>query len=265
MSWGGDQSRGRLLTRDVGIEYVQVATGLFVLAARARCGQIQLHYVSIPTSGRHIAPVSYRRSEGFKFFGFHEVAPELPAGTVFTDVAAGNSAFVALRDDGNVFVRGLGALADCDVPPLPECLTYTAVAADGQHGLALRSDGMAVAWGMDIGGTSVVPPLDPGLTYVQIAAGSGHSLALRSDGAVIAWGSDQIGQCDVPDLPPGIRYTSIFAAALHSVARRSDGSVVAWGSNIYGETDIPALPEGHVFRDFSLSFGRTVAIIGPEK
>jgi hypothetical protein len=57
-------------------------------------------------------------------------------------------------------------------------------------------------------------------------------------------------------------YVDVYAAGLHSIARRSDGSVVAWGSNIYGETDIPALPEGHVFRDFSLSFGRTVAIIG---
>jgi len=209
----------------------------------------------------------------------------LPAGVMYTAVAAGHLHSLALRSNGTAVAWGNNGSGRTDVPALPAgimytavaCgfyhslavrsdgsviawgdngsdqlnvpagLTYTAVAGGGLHSLALRSDGTAVAWGDNSSGQTTVPALPPGVTYSAVAAGTFHSVALRSNGTVIVWGSNSANQLTVPGLPAGVTYTAVASGATHCLALRSNGTLAAWGFNSNGETNVPALPAGMTF------------------
>jgi hypothetical protein len=184
------------------------------------------------------------------------VAPPLPSGVTYVEVAAGAVGLfwghtVARRSDGSVVAWGDNQFGQCNVPPLPPGLTYAEVAAGYQHSLARRSDGAVVAWGDNSYGQCNVLALPSGLTYTSIAASLGHSMASRSDGSCVGWGSSwQVP----PPLPVGQTYVDVEAdGASVSAARRSDGSVVVWSYNLFGGIEIvPALPLGTVYIDVAL-------------
>ncbi|KAL4738516.1 regulator of chromosome condensation 1/beta-lactamase-inhibitor protein II [Aspergillus similis] len=152
-------------------------------------------------------------------------AAHFPAGTVFTQLAATDSATFALTADGKVYGWG----------------TFTNESGKKQF-LAVSTKER-----------QLTPVLIPSLeNVVHLAAGAQHVLALISNGTVFTWGCNeqqQLGrqrrvhtrplhpltpaQCA---LPSGI--VDIGAGVYHSFAVHKSGSVYAWGSNNFGQTAI---------------------------
>lgn len=162
-----------------------------------------------------------------------------PRDTVFTQVAATDSATFALTTTGLVFGWGTFKVS----PPyiFPNDLANRHQGNSGEIGFSPNSKKQ-----------QRVPVLIPGLSNVtKLAAGSQHMLALTSKGAVLSWGCDEQHQLGrrrahhnaphplVPGecaLPSGM--TNIGAGEYHSFAIHKSGAVYGWGSNNFGQTAI---------------------------
>jgi alpha-tubulin suppressor-like RCC1 family protein len=101
----------------------------------------------------------------------------------YSQIAAGASHTVALKNDGSVVAWGDNSYGQCTVPA--GLAGVTQVAAGGVHTVALKNDGSVVAWGWNGYGQCTVPAGLAGVT--QIAAGWEHTVALKNDGSVVAW------------------------------------------------------------------------------
>ncbi|KAK2737118.1 hypothetical protein FQN57_000457 [Myotisia sp. PD_48] len=149
-------------------------------------------------------------------------AESFPEGTVFVEVAAGDSSSFALTDDG--FVYGWGTFR-------------------GNEGILGFDANTPI---------QTTPTLIPGLKKItHIACGDNHVLALDTRGAVFAWGSgqqNQLGRRIIErnklnglqprefGLPKNI--THVGCGSFHSFAIHKSGKVYAWGLNSYCETGI---------------------------
>jgi regulator of chromosome condensation len=148
---------------------------------------------------------------------------EIPSGTVFTQVAATDSASFALTEEG--FVYGWGTFRG----------------GNGIFGFSPEIE------------TQRRPTLIRELRNVtKLAAGSNHVVALISDGTVQTWGSGdqaQLGRRVVERqkklhalLPRGIGLRKgvldIGSGSDHSFAVHKNGKVYGWGLNNYGQTGI---------------------------
>nr|OQO32456.1 hypothetical protein B0A51_00244 [Rachicladosporium sp. CCFEE 5018] len=149
---------------------------------------------------------------------------ELPEGTRFVDVTAGDSCSFALTDDGHVY----------------GCGTFR-----GNEGVFGFAQDVEIA---------KRPILIAGLkNIVSIKAGANHALALDSNGAVFAWGSGQqmqLGRRVVErtklgglqprefGLPKGKKthIVAIGTGGYHSFAIANNGDVYSWGLNSFGQT-----------------------------
>ncbi|OJJ55788.1 hypothetical protein ASPSYDRAFT_158142 [Aspergillus sydowii CBS 593.65] len=145
-----------------------------------------------------------------------------PEGTVFVEVAAGDSSSFALTDDGQVYGWG-----------------------------TFRSNDGILGFDATVK-VQTVPTLVPALKKVKhLVCGDNHVLALNDKGAVFSWGSgqqNQLGRRIIErnklnglqprefGLPKGIVH--IGAGAFHSFAVHQSGKVYAWGLNSFGETGI---------------------------
>ncbi|MCJ1382494.1 hypothetical protein MMC17_005607 [Xylographa soralifera] len=148
----------------------------------------------------------------------------VPAGTVFTQIAAGDNITLAVTDDGLVYACGTFRSNDGNfnfTPTIPIQPTLL--------------------------------PL-PGLTSItHVCCGDNHALALSASGAVHAWGSSEQHQLGrrimarthpknlVPralGLPKHRAIAAIACGAYHSFAIERAGAVWAWGLNSYGQTGL---------------------------
>lgn len=153
---------------------------------------------------------------------------DVPDGSDFVAVAAGEFYSLALRSDGSLAGWGFNQFGQTQVPAGDD---YVAVSAGFAHAVALRSEGSLVAWG----GKTFVPV---GNDFVAAAAGGAHSVALRADGSLVGWGGwNWFGETSVPQ---GNDFVSVAAGYFHSLALRADGSLAGWGSDLYGETTVPS-------------------------
>jgi len=254
-----------------GVNYVQIAAGLFHSAALRSDGTIAawgdnnssqssvpalppgVSYVQVGCATYHtLACRSDGSGIGWGDNTFGQITlPAPPAGTSYVEMAGGEFHSLARFSDGTVAGFGYNGLGALNVPPLPPGLRYVEIASGRFHNLARLSDGSAVGWGVNGNGECTVPALPPGLSYVELAAGTSHSLARRSDGSVVAFGYNAAGECNVPALPPGLRYTAIAAGDELSVALRSDGIALAWGSNSFGQLNAPPPPAGYRFGELA--------------
>ena len=146
---------------------------------------------------------------------------DLPMGSDYVAVAAGDEHALALGADGKVVAWGQNGDRQCDVPSG----TYKAIAAGACFSLAVRSGGSIVAWGNDDTGQVSDAPADSG--YVAVAGGLNFAVALRANGTVVAWGDDRYGQ--VSDAPRTADFVAVAAGDGHAVALHEDGSLTAWG------------------------------------
>ena len=165
----------------------------------------------------------------------------VPEGTVFTQVAAGDSVTMALTDEGHVYGCGTFRVSSTSLTPnlLPHPTNNHPQSNEGILGFS--SD-------IQIQRTLV---RIPGLTKItSVVCGDNHVLALDTKGNVSAWGSGQQNQLGrrvvertrmnglIPrqfGLPRNkIRY--INCGAYHSFAIDAAGRVWSWGLNNFGET-----------------------------
>ncbi|RAL13617.1 RCC1/BLIP-II [Aspergillus homomorphus CBS 101889] len=147
-----------------------------------------------------------------------------PEGTIFVEVAAGDSSSFALTDEGQVYGWG------------------TFRSNDGILGFDPHNKIQAI------------PTHIPSLKMIKhLVCGDNHVLALNEKGAVYSWGSgqqNQLGRRIIErnrlnglqprefGLPKSIVH--IACGAFHSFAVHQSGNVYAWGLNSFGETGIRA-------------------------
>jgi hypothetical protein len=146
----------------------------------------------------------------------------VPEGTDYVQVAAGDSHGLALTSAGVIKAWGRNIEGECNVP----AGTYKAVGAGGYFSLAIRTDGSVAAWGEDKNGQVSLAP--QGTDFTAVDGGLAFGMALKSDGSIIAWGDDSKGQ--VSGVPSGKGFTAIAAGDHHGVALSADGSIVTWGN-----------------------------------
>ncbi|WP_372790789.1 RCC1 domain-containing protein, partial [Paraconexibacter sp.] len=184
-----------------------------------------------------------------------------PAGTTFTQVAAGGIHAVALSSAGKLYTWGGGSFGQL-----------------GNGSTTNSSVPVAVSQGAAPAGT----------TYIQVASGSNHVVALSSAGKLYAWGLGGSGQLGTGSsssatspvavsqgaAPAGTTYTQFGAGANHAVALTSTGKLYAWGLGSSGQlghglsssafTPVAvsqgAIPEGTTFRQFAGAANHTVAL-----
>jgi alpha-tubulin suppressor-like RCC1 family protein len=108
----------------------------------------------------------------------------VPAGTDFLQVVAGDKHAVALRSNGSVVSWGYWSATSGQ----PTSGVYTQVSAGHDYCLALVNDGSIIHWGDDPWdhGVDEVPA---GTDFVEISAGYLHGLARKEDGSVVGWGA----------------------------------------------------------------------------
>ncbi|MFT7486036.1 MAG: hypothetical protein ACI9F9_001889 [Candidatus Paceibacteria bacterium] len=99
-----------------------------------------------------------------------------PAGTDFTQVAAGTYHSLALRSDGSI--ESWGDDSERQIADTPPAAGFIQIAAAGWHSIALRADGSIVSWGQD-GWWNAVSDTPGGTGFFQVTAGARHALALR--------------------------------------------------------------------------------------
>jgi regulator of chromosome condensation len=168
---------------------------------------------------------------------------DLPEGTIFTQVAAGDSCTFALTDEGQVYGWGTFRVSS-HFSPLSISPPLTKVfSSQGNEGVIGFSPTTEFQYR---------PTLIPGLKKVtKLAAGANHVLALCSNGAVFAWGAGEqhqlgrriIQRSRLNGLVPrefGLPKAMIDIAAgdTHSFAIHKNGKVYTWGLNNYGQTDV---------------------------
>ncbi len=175
---------------------------------------------------------------------------DLPAGTDYVAIAAGDAHGLALTSDGTVVAWGQNDNGQRDVPEG----TYGAVGAGARFSLAIRADGSLAAWGDDsVGQVSTVPR---GNDFVAVDGGLTFAVALKSDGSVVAWGDDRWGQ--VSGVPKGNDFVAVAAGDTHAVALRSDGSLAAWGY----PTAVDGMPTAGTFRAVDAGGNQSLALAG---
>ncbi|KAJ8060463.1 hypothetical protein OCU04_010787 [Sclerotinia nivalis] len=144
----------------------------------------------------------------------------VPEGTVFTQITAGDNATYALTNDGLVY--GWGSIRGADGPMgftkdvketlvpmlIPGLKNIVKLAAGNNHYLALNNKGSVFAWGagehnqlgrriVERSRLNALVPREFGLpkAMVDIFCGSEHSFAIHKNGTVYSWGANNMGQC----------------------------------------------------------------------
>lgn len=146
----------------------------------------------------------------------------VPEGTVWSQLAATDSATFALTEDGHVY----------------GCGTFRS--NEGIFGFSTSS--------LIQRSFTLVPELKK---IIQIATGENHVLALDNKGCVFAWGSGQQNQLGRRILERFLKNSlvptqfglpkhmvSIGAGSYHSFAIHKNGKLYSWGLNSFGETGI---------------------------
>jgi regulator of chromosome condensation len=165
----------------------------------------------------------------------------VPEGTIFTQVAAGDSSTLALTDKGHVYSCGTFRVS----------ALLTSLVSDSNY-IQQGNEGI-LGYNPNV---KVQPTLTKLLNLkniVKICCGDNHCLALDAKGNCFSWGSGQQNQLgrrvlertrqqgliprDFGGLPKN-KIAHVGAGAYHSFAVEKSGKVWAWGLNSYGNCGI---------------------------
>lgn len=188
--------------------------------------------------------------------------PMPPAGTWYTEIAAGGSHSLALRSDGHVSAWGDNSHGQCNVPVLTIEQRYTAVAAGAYFSLLARSDGALIAFGQNNHGQCNVASA-PRATVAQLAANVYRSMVMGADGMVDSWGLCSTCECCLPTSPLTAPTAAISAGGYFTLLLRADGSVLSVGNNCCGQASPPPSPDGMPYVSISAGYNHALALTGP--
>ncbi|MGA2470871.1 MAG: cell wall anchor protein [Solirubrobacteraceae bacterium] len=149
----------------------------------------------------------------------------IPAGTTFSQLAAGGYLELALSTGGRIYSWGYNEFGDLGDGNMTSSTVPVAVGPLGDVHL------------------KAIP------TATQVSAGINFGLALASSGWIYAWGDGSAGQLgngatsssDEPvavsssGVPSGTTFTQVAAGLQGGLALTSTGHLYAWGANSYGE------------------------------
>ena len=104
---------------------------------------------------------------------------DVPIGSDFTAIAAGDNHNLALRADGSLVEWGYNSSNVLDVPSGND---FVDISTGDLHSVAIRSDGSLFVWGDDSFGRLDMPI---GNNFIDVATGYGHSIALTAEPEII--------------------------------------------------------------------------------
>jgi alpha-tubulin suppressor-like RCC1 family protein len=171
------------------------------------------------------------------------------AGSVFTEVSAGDDDTCARRDDGALFCWG--TLGDAQNKPPKRFDTATDWAytsSHGTHDCSLKTGGALYCFGSNTYGqlgtttATITTPgqVAPGTTWTDVAAGEWTTCGRKSDGSVWCWGAGMSGQLGLgapygPHLSPtqvSGAWKSVSVEGVTVCGVRGDGTIACWGLTI---------------------------------
>lgn len=231
-------------------------------------------------------------------------APQIVgSGMAFTSIAGGNTYACALKENGEAWCWGQGALgilgngSDVNKATPDRVLTdirFRQISASGLERLtcAIALDYSAWCWGSNAGGglgantaaaASYVPTaVSGGHSYMHVSVGANHACALTLEGAAWCWGSNTKGQLgtgntESRNAPVKVtgdhRFTEIASGYTSTCAIDEEGAAWCWGSNNLGELGTGALAAsnvpvpvagGHRFRSITAGGGNGVCALGED-
>lgn len=201
-----DQTEPAAVHAPDGVQFTQVATGLYRVVALATDGSV--YAWGWNDQGQ--------LGDGTKVDQTVPVRLHSPPGVTFKQLASGTFESFALASNGDLY--SWGQRSDDRKPDSP------------------HSDPAAMV--------RILRP--DGVTFTDIAAGAEHLLALTPDGKLYAWGDNSRGQLGIgtfesSQIPVAVgggdpTFSKLLAAGdLGSYARGSDGYVYGWGANSHGQ------------------------------
>ena len=123
-------------------------------------------------------------------------------------ISAGSQCAVALRNDGSVWMWGIGIyeedneqMFEYGLPVKMSVTDVKAVSAAGSHCFALTLDNAVWSWGDNTylqlarSTTDILTPQFAFDGVVAVQATPGGGIAVREDGNVLTWGRNDVGQC----------------------------------------------------------------------
>ncbi|MFJ4251536.1 hypothetical protein SAMN04488483_2683 [Pseudomonas helmanticensis] len=136
-----------------------------------------------------------------------------------------HSAFVALKDDGNVFTWGVPDNGGRTVSISDVSVVAWSMAAFA----ALKRDGSVVAWGNSVLGGEVPAPIAARRDIRRLCTAGQAIAALTNDNSVVAWGVPANGGQVPANIAALKTIRNIRASATAFTVQLTDGSLMAWG------------------------------------
>jgi hypothetical protein len=193
-------------------------------------------YISQRTTGNQLYVLTTGNAGADKLYVYPQIL------TNVNKIAARDSSFVALTNDGNIVVWGENACGGARTPALN---TVREISAGSTFCMAVTKDDTLHVWGAG-GSPADSPPQSQAIS--AISAGYHHALVLTGNGTVLAWGDNQFGQIDVPVFAAPV--VDVRAGNDASAAILQDGSAVVWGQTMgagtYRDVADIALADNHV-------------------
>lgn len=219
----------------------------------------------------------------------YEWVNKYPRTDLFTQISAGDFHFVALREDGTIFVWSDNS--DDQLNNKPSGI-FRKISCGSLHTTALRDDGTVITWGGNNHGQLNGQPKGK---FTDIKSGFHTSVAFREDNSIIVWGYNCYGQitnCPVNLLPivelnksfadvvkgnmdrettPVVRsigFKDVACGFYHLLGLRENGSIYKWGYSFADENLIKTdyysakrenYPLG-IFKEVSSAFSTCAAI-----
>jgi alpha-tubulin suppressor-like RCC1 family protein len=180
---------------------------------------------------------------------------EATADTSWSEIAAGASHSLAIRQDGSLWAwgdNGSGQLGTttAGAQQVPVRVgtdsDWVDLAAGYTHSLGIQTDGSLWAWGSNFQGQlgtasgNQFTPVQVAVadtTWAAVTAGYQHTLALKEDGSLWYWGTLVQEHASVPEqvMPGTTDWTAISSGGEHVMALRPGGSLYVWGDNRFGQ------------------------------
>ncbi|XP_049847900.1 uncharacterized protein LOC126304760 [Schistocerca gregaria] len=195
-----------------------------------------------------------------------KITENIPAGTRFKDVCAGEHHVLALTDSNELYAWGandMGQLGTGDFIPLNRPTRvlrdekFKSISARSDHSVALNEQGQCFVWGSEWMGQAedskfgaICSPrrVSEELTFSWVCAGADCTFCGTKRNKIYSWGNGSHGKLGHGDIKSqlfptlinfftkqNIRVVKMAVGDAHALLLCSNGEIWSWGGNAYGE------------------------------